>query len=520
MTHRLQSQTRPVPARAVPLRRWSRGLLSAVTVATVGVAAVIAPPVRAAEEPAAAPTTEMRIPRVTTAIARPSEVVAEVPVSGSLLPRTEVLIYPQVSGFIIEELVADVGDAVQAGDLLVRINASTLEAQFAQAQAEAARAEASVRQAESQIASAKASQQQAEAALARAQKLAKTGNVSGASLENAVAGAATARAATASANDGLAVAQAAVQQARAASRIAQLNLDHATIKAPVDGLISQRNGQVGAITAVGGEPLYSLIRNGEIEIEAEVIETALGQIDVGDPAMLNVAGLGPVEGRVRLISPTVDPGSRLGTIRITTPARPGLRAGTFAGGVVVTDRHMALTVPASAVQIDAGQSYVLLVREGVLSRQPVMAGLIWQDRREVIRGLSEGDMVVARAGSFFAEGDRVEPIPTDPAPDPVTEPVTDAETDAETDGGEAQPDASTDTVGDARDTGQTVPTTPGTDGEPAPADETSDATQAAPTVATPATPSVTPSVATTDVRPIARPDATQTPGSQTEGSAQ
>ncbi len=519
MTHRLQFQTRPVPARSAPLRRLSRGLLSAVTVAAVGVAAVIAPPARAAEEPAAAPTTEMRIPRVTTAIARPSEVVAEVPVSGSLLPRTEVLIYPQVSGFIIEELVADVGDAVQAGDLLVRINANTLEAQFAQAQAEAARAAASVRQAESQITSAKASQQQAEAALARAQKLAKTGNVSGASLENAVAGAATARAATASANDGLAVAQAAVQQARAASRIAQLNLDHATIKAPVDGLISQRNGQVGAITAVGGEPLYSLIRNGEIEIEAEVIETALGQIDVGDPAMLNVAGLGPVEGRVRLISPTVDPGSRLGTIRITTPARPGLRAGTFAGGVVVTDRHMALTVPASAVQIDAGQSYVLLVREGVLSRQPVMAGLIWQDRREVLRGLNEGDMVVARAGSFFAEGDRVEPIPTDPAPDPVTEPVTDAETD----GGEAQPDASPDTVGDARDTGQTAPTTPDTDGDPAPADEPSDATPAAPSVATPATPSV----ATTDVRPIARPDTgpdapetASTSGTQTEGSAQ
>jgi len=354
--------------------------------------------------------TALRLPTVRVAAAQLAEVVAQVPVSGTLLPRTEVLIYPQVSGLVIDEILVEIGDSVTRGDVLARMNGRTLAAQLAQAEAEEARAAAGVRQAESQIAASGASQDQAEAALSRAQRLARSGNVSEANLDNAVAAAATARAATASARDGLAVAQATVRTAAAQREIASINLDHANIMAPADGLISARNGQTGAITAMAGEPLFRLVQDGLIEIEAEVIETALAQIALDDPATLDVAGVGPVTGLVRLISPTVNPANRLGLIRIAPDRQDGLRAGTYAGGVVTIDRHAALVVPATAVQIEVGATYVLQVVDGVLNRRDVVAGLIWQGKREIVSGLAEGDLVVARAGSFFGDGDRVTPL--------------------------------------------------------------------------------------------------------------
>lgn len=353
----------------------------------------------------------IRTPRVTVTTVTRDEIVQIVPVSGSLLPRREILIYPQVSGFVVDEILADVGDTVARGDVLARVDARTLQAQLAQAQAEEARAQASVRQAQSQIASAEASQAQADAALTRAQELNRTGTVSGAGLEDAVAAARTAEAAAESARDGLAVSQAGVLQAAAQTLIAALNLEHAQIVAPSDGLISVRNGQTGAITAMSGDPFFRLIENGVIELEAEVIETALGQISVGNSVRLNIAGVGAVDGNVRLVSPTVDPATRLGNIRISTPAQDGLRGGVFASAEVIVDRHTGLGVLATAVQTSGDETYVLQVRDGILQRQPVVAGVLWQNRREILSGLSEGDVVVARAAAFFGDGDTVIAVP-------------------------------------------------------------------------------------------------------------
>ncbi len=361
-----------------------------------------------------------RVPRVSVAMAEIGELIVQVPVSGSLLPRTEILIYPQVSGFIVEQVFVDVGDRVAAGDVLAQMNARTLQAQLAQAEAERTRAEAAVRQARSQIASAEANQSQADAALERATRLANSGNVSTASLDTARASAETARATAASATDGLAVSQAMVAQAAAQADIARLNVENATITAPVDGLILAKTVEVGAITAMGGDPMFRLIKDGLIEIEAEVIETALGQIKVGDRVALDIAGVGQVEGSVRRLSPFVDDATRLGTVRIETAAQEGLRAGLFAAGLIITDRHEGITVPASAVLTDSKATFVLKVKDGVVHRQKVTAGLIWEKRREILEGVAEGDVVIEKAGSFFTDGDKVRPEMTgEKSSDPI-----------------------------------------------------------------------------------------------------
>lgn len=339
-----------------------------------------------------------------------AEMIAQIPISGTLVAREEILVYPQVSGSTIDTLLVDIGDTVTKGDVLATLDDSTLAAQRAQSQAELARAAASVSQARSQITSASAGETQAAAALERAQTLRQNGSGTQAALDQALATQATAAASVASARDGLAVAEAQQQQVQAMLDIANLNLDRATLRAPADGLISARNGQVGAIAASGGEPIFRIIRNGVIEVEAEVIETALGTIAVGDPVVLRIAGDGQAGGTVRQISPTVDARNRLGTIRITISDAGRVRTGVFASGDIITEKRSALVVPTAAVLTDSGGTYVLAVVGTQLEKRYVTAGLIWNGLREIASGLAADAVVVARAGAFFGDGDRIDPI--------------------------------------------------------------------------------------------------------------
>ncbi|MGB3279424.1 MAG: efflux RND transporter periplasmic adaptor subunit [Pseudorhodobacter sp.] len=362
-----------------------------------------------AQEPATAATPSVRLATVTVAEVATRKVIGRVPIAGSLLPRDEVLIYPQVNGFPIETLNVDIGARVRKGEVLATLNDRNLTALQAQAKAEYARVEAAISQAGSQIASAQAGAEQAGSSLARTQTLFAGGSATQSALDQAIASARTSDAALASAKDGLLLAQAQLQQAQAQLDIATLNLEHAQLRAPVAGLVSVRNGQIGAIASSGGEPIFRIITDGVLEIEAEVIETALGQISPGDRAELSIASLGAASGTVRRISPTVDPLNRLGKVRIDTEAS-GLREGLFASGWIITDERDSPTVPAAAVLTDAQGTYVLVVKEGLVEKRGVTAGLIWDGYREIIEGVALGELVIAKAGAFFGDGDRINPV--------------------------------------------------------------------------------------------------------------
>lgn len=381
------------------MRRIVSGVLAAL---------LLAAPLSADE--AASPEAPLAVPSATVAAALPAEVQARVPVSGTLVARQQVQVFPQVSGFEITEILAEAGDQVERGQVLARLASETLAAQLAQAEAEYQRAEAGVGQAQSNITSADAALTQAVTALERARQLRQGGNTSQAVLDQAVAAEASARAAAASATDGLSVARAALAQAEAARRIAQLNRDRAQIAAPVAGLVVARNAELGALSGAAAQPLFTLIADGAVEMEAEVIETALQALGVGDPAEIVIAGMGEVAGEVRLIPASVDPVTRLGLMRISLAARPGLRIGLFASGWVITARREALTVPATAVLSDAEGDRVQVVSENRVETRPVRAGLLWDGRREIVEGLAEGETVIARSGAFFRDGDQVRAV--------------------------------------------------------------------------------------------------------------
>lgn len=350
--------------------------------------------------PAAAPT-------VTVAPAQDAEVEARVPLSGSLIARQVLQVYPQVTGLEIKALNAEAGDHVTQGQELARLSDEALSAQLAQAEAELQRAVAGVGQANSQIDSTAATLAQASTAADRARSLRRSGSGTQAVLDQAVAAEAGAQAAAASARDGLAVAEAARAQAQAALDLARLNLGWTRITAPVDGRVIARAAQPGGIASPAGEPMFTLVPDGSIEFAGEVIESALPSLRAGQETRLEVAGVGEVAGSVRQLPAAVDPVTRLGVVRVALPEDPRLLTGLFASGDIVTARRRALTVPATAVLTDGQGERVQVVSGGIVETRPVQAGLLWQGRREILGGLAAGETVIQRAGAFFTTGDPV-----------------------------------------------------------------------------------------------------------------
>jgi len=87
-----------------------------------------------------------------------------------------------------------------------------------------------------------------------------------------------------------------------------------------------------------------------------------------------------------------------------------MRSGSFARAIVEVERREALAVPSSAVVFDGREAFLQLVVDGVVRTTPVTLGIRAGDMIEVTSGLSEGQEIVARAGTFVADGDRVTPV--------------------------------------------------------------------------------------------------------------
>jgi len=371
----------------------TRALRLALALALAGTTPILpgAPDAAATEAPPMA---------VTTIAATRGMVVETVLVDGSLVAREEVLVGPQVEGLRILELLAEEGDVVAAGQPLARLDRSGLDIQLAQNDAALARAAAAIAQARSQIAQAEASDQEATSALERSRSLARSGVASAEALDQRLA----------AAREGLLVAEAERRQVEAQRRDIELRLARSTIEAPRAGIVSRRAARVGAIAAMAGEPLFRIVADGAIELEAEVPEVRLPRLAPGQAVRVELAGLPAVEGRIRLLPSEVDRATRLGRLRVALPAAAGLRVGRFARGTIETARREAISLPLSAVRFDEREASVQVVAAGRVTTRRVVLGAIAGGRAEVASGLAEGESVVLRAGAFLRDGDAVREV--------------------------------------------------------------------------------------------------------------
>jgi len=303
--------------------------------------------------------------------------------SGNLIPREEAAVLPEVNGYRVARVLADVGQYVKAGQTLVQLDPALIQAQVAQAEANAAQAEVQALQAEDQA--------------ARVKGLDGQGVLSQEQIDQrrfqARAARATARAQAAALRD-------------LRTRNAKL-----AVAAPVSGLILEKTVRPGDLSASGATPWFRLARDGQIELSAEMSEADLGHIRVGQAATVTLPGGGTAQGQVRLISPQIDTQTKLGEVRVMLPVRSDIRAGGFGRAVFPDASAMALVVPEAAVRYDADGASVMTVQgNNRVRRVLVQTGQRGGGYVQLTRSPPAGTRVVKNAAAFLLDNDLIQPV--------------------------------------------------------------------------------------------------------------
>lgn len=190
-----------------------------------------------------------------------------------------------------------------------------------------------------------------------------------------------------------------------------------TVESPAAGVVGRVTAVVGSLTSFQAPPLFQVIAKGEIELLAEVSTKMISQLSPGQPAKVRVVGLPVLPGRVRLVSPTVDAATQLGSARIFIGNDKRLRIGTFGRASIVAGESCGIALPLSSVLYGSVGAIVEVVRDNRIETRKVVLGLLSEGVIEIREGLNEGDMVVSRAGAFLREGDRVRPVVADESAD-------------------------------------------------------------------------------------------------------
>lgn len=380
--------------------------IAAVLVALGGFAAPVYG--ESAPAPVAAPR---GLPAISVVRAETSLLTDRVYASGLAGPVETVEVQPRITGYAVESVEAEVGDYVTEGQVLARLSGAELVLLRSQIEAQIASAEAAIAQAEAQRVQAKSTADEADRVLARTRALRGTGNVSQAGLDQAEAGAISARAMVSVAEQGLnaALAQKKVLEAQRAD--AELRMQRTDVVAPVSGEIAEKNVTIGAIATSGGVPMFSIIKEGALEVKADVAEQDLLKLAPGQPVSLRFVGSAErVTGKVRLVEPQVDKATRLGRVRIALDSNARVLSGMFADAEIIVAQREALSVPVSATSAGDDGTVTLKVEDGVVRLTPIVTGIRDGARIEIVSGLAEGERVVLKAGSFVRDGDRINPV--------------------------------------------------------------------------------------------------------------
>ena len=163
--------------------------------------------------------------------------------------------------------------------------------------------------------------------------------------------------------------------------------------------------------------LFTLIRDGQIEFDGSIIETALPDVHSGQSATIRLGGFGTRTGTVRLLSPSVDPKTRLGSVRIAIDADQGLPVGIFASAVITVAERDVVAVPVSAILPTAtGDTAQRVGTGGAIEVVGVRTGSGDGTLIEIADVLADGDTVVAKAGPFFRNGIVIRPVLVQNAP--------------------------------------------------------------------------------------------------------
>jgi HlyD family secretion protein len=181
------------------------------------------------------------------------------------------------------------------------------------------------------------------------------------------------------------------------------------VQAPVAGLILASSAVIGATASGKGEALFSIIARSEFDLVGMVPTQVLSKLQVGQQAHIKMVGTTDVDGRIRRVAPTIEPNSQLGQVFIGVIGNKRLLVNSSGRALITTGKSCNIAVPLTAVLYGAAGTVVQVIRRGRVETRRVEIGLMSGGQVEIRDGLTEGDIVVARAGALLREGDPVRP---------------------------------------------------------------------------------------------------------------
>jgi HlyD family secretion protein len=157
-----------------------------------------------------------------------------------------------------------------------------------------------------------------------------------------------------------------------------------------------------------GSELFRMIRQGRLEWRAEVTSTELARIKPGTTATVTAASGTQVQGKVRMIAPTVDAQTRNALVYVDLPQNPDIKAGMFARGEFALGSSNALTLPQQAIVLRDGFTYAMRIdANNKVSQIKLQTGRRAGDAVEITQGAKAGERFVASGAAFLADGDTV-----------------------------------------------------------------------------------------------------------------
>lgn len=376
------------------MKRWMLWGLAALVLVLLALGALHSVGARKAQQAALAEQTARGAQTVVELAAadyfplQAQELLRGLPVSGTLKAANSAFVKARVPGEL-QGLAVREGDAVQAGQVIARIDPAEYEARLRQAQLQADAARAQIDIAQRQYDNNKA--------------LVDQGFISRTALDTSLAN--------------LNAARASFEAAVAAADVARKSVADTTLKAPMSGYVSQRLAQPGERVAVDTR-IVEIVDLSRMEIEAALSASDSVGVRVGQRAQLQVEGYAQaIPARVARINPSTQAGSRSVLVYLQLQTVPGLRQGLFVQGSLGTEKLKALAVPLTAVRQDKPQPYLQVIENRQVRHVSVTLGARGQAGGQdmvAVTGLPEGSVVLAGAVGPLREGTTVRQSPATP----------------------------------------------------------------------------------------------------------
>jgi len=406
----------------VPSVRWhpSRTTISAlllalgVLIAVAFAAGYVPLQKREATLRAEARAQERALPHVDVIrVARASDQNA-IKLPGTIQALTEAPILARADGYLTRRVV-DIGDRVHGGQVLAEIDAPELDQQIHQAEAAIEQAQAALEQAQASLEQGRANRDLARITSERWKTLADRGIASRQDSDQSQAQWAAQDANVRALEKAIAAQRSNVAAAQANLGRLQDIRSYRIVKAPFDGVITQRNVDVGALVSTGSTLLYRIAQTKALRTFVNVPQAVSNSVHVGQLATLTVSNFPgrTFDGRVTRTANALDPASRTMLVEVGVANPDGvLMPGTYADvdvtGALATP---AIILPAAALLFRTDGAQVAVVDgDGTVHLRKVSVGRDHGDRVEILQGLADGTTIVAVPGDAAREGAKIVPV--------------------------------------------------------------------------------------------------------------